>query len=101
MRMYLDDIRNPKEMGWLISRTSQDAINWMTKISCPSYISFDHDLGGDDTAIVVVNWMIERDLDSNGEFIPKDFEFNVHSANPVGAANITSKLNSYLNFRKG
>ena len=66
---------------------------------CPQLISFDHDLGGDDTAMRVVNWMIETDLDAASNFIPADFAFKVHSANPVGAANIQSKLQNYINVR--
>ncbi len=96
--LYIDDIRNPEGI-FDIARTSNEAIEYMKTNGCPSYISWDHDLGGSDTSMVVVNWMIETDLDNNG-FIPCDFSFFVHSANPVGAANIESKLNNYLNFRK-
>ncbi len=97
MRLYIDDIRNP-EGTFDIVRTSNEAIEYMNIGGCPTFISFDHDLGGDDIAMIVVNWMIEQDLDNPG-FIPYDFTFNVHSANPVGAENIKSKLNSYLSFR--
>jgi len=99
--MYLDDIREPKNDYTVIARTSQEAIDYLTcPLGCPAFISFDHDLGGDDTAMRVIKFMIERDLDMNGEFIPKDFEFNVHSANPVGAANINGYLNCYLNQKE-
>ena len=95
--MYLDDIREPKNDYTVIARTSQEAIDYLTcPLGCPAFISFDHDLGGDDTAMRVIKFMIERDLDMNGEFISKDFTFNVHSANPVGAANIEGYLNCYL-----
>ena len=98
MSLYIDDERNPKtQRDWEIVRTSSEAINYMTKNGCPNYISFDHDLGGDDTSMIIVKWMVERDLDK--PFIPNDFEFNVHSANPVGAANITGYLNAYLRVR--
>jgi hypothetical protein len=53
--------------------------------------------------MVIVKFLIEEDLDMNEayntNFIPSNFEFNVHSANPVGAANIEGYLNSYLNTR--
>lgn len=74
----------------------------MTSHGCPKFISFDHDLGGDDTAMLVVNWMIDTDLDyaNDGKrFIHDDFKFDVHSQNPVGARNIKETLNSYLKFR--
>lgn len=99
MTLYIDDLRNPKNNFDVITRSSKETINYMTLNGCPEYISFDHDLGGDDTAIKIINFMIEYDLDNPG-FIPSNFRFNVHSANPVGASNITSKLESYLNFKK-
>ena len=33
--------------------------------------------------------------------LPEDFRFDIHSQNPVGAANIRSLLNNYLKFRQG
>ena len=99
MRLYIDDIRNPKGDFDVIARTSTAAIQVIENLGCPEYISFDHDLGGDDTAMIIVKWMVNRDLDLNGKFIPEGFEFNVHSANPVGAANITAYINAYLRQR--
>ena len=98
MRLYIDDIRNPKTDGFEVVRTSQEAIDFMTENGCPEYISFDHDLGGDDTSMRVVHFMVDRDIE-NCDFIPDSFAFNVHSANPVGAGNITGLLNNYLDFR--
>ena len=99
-KLYIDDIRDPKGEGYIIKRSSDSAIRYMHEFGCPDYISFDHDLGGDDTAMEVVRWMIGADLNNEGKFIPDDFEFNVHSANICGKANIESLLNSYLKFRK-
>jgi len=96
-RMYIDDIRDPKGDFDYIARTSTDAIEMMS-IGCPTFCSFDHDLGGDDTAMRVVKFMVEADLDNPG-WIPDNFTFFVHSANPVGAANITGYLNAYLRGR--
>lgn len=68
---------------------------------CPTFISFDHDLGEDkETGMDLVKWMVELDLDSEGKFIPEDFDFQVHSANPIGKKNIESLLSSYLKSRK-
>lgn len=44
-------------------------------------------------------WMVDMDMENIYKF-SKDFTFNVHSANPVGKANIESYLNNYLSFRK-
>lgn len=96
MRLYIDDIRNPQTDNWIIKRSSAEVIEFFERYKCPNYISFDHDLGGDDTAMVIIKYMVNRDLDENGNFIPGNFEFNVHSANPVGAANIKGYLNAYF-----
>lgn len=96
MKMYIDDIRNPKGEFDIIVRSSDEAIAYMTANGCPDFTSYDHDLGGEDTSIIIIKWMIERDLDMQGAFIPDNFEWNVHSANPVGAANIEGYLNAYI-----
>jgi len=56
-RMFLDDERDPPEDGqdWLVFRSSSHAIGFMMIHGLPDFISFDHDLGGLDTAMVVVN----------------------------------------------
>ena len=100
MRLYIDDIRNPKGDFDYIARNSEDAIEFMIRNGCPEFISWDHDLGGDDTSLIVVKWMIEMDLDMEKEFIPENFKFFVHSANPVGKANIEGYLNAYLKSRE-
>jgi len=97
--MYVDDIRNPKNEFDIIVRSSKEAINYILKNGCPTYVSLDHDLGGNDTAMNIVKFIVKIDLDSNNIFIPKGFKFNVHSANPIGTANIKGYLNSYLNQR--
>lgn len=99
MKLYIDDLRTPLSSEWKIVRSSTEAIDHMRVYGCPSYISFDHDLGGEDTAIVVIKWMIECDLDFNAAFFPSDFQFNIHSANPVGSENIRGLLEGYLNNR--
>jgi len=97
MFLYIDDERIPTtKKNWNIVRSSEEAIKFISINGCPNYISFDHDLGGEDTAMIVVKWLVETDMDNNGTFIPKDFQYNVHSANPTGADNIESYLKSYF-----
>jgi hypothetical protein len=97
MKLFLDDERMPANNGpdWIIERSSASAIQGCKLLGCPKFISFDHDLGGDDTAMAFVHWLINYDLDHPG-FIPGDFSFDVHSQNPIGKANIEGLLNSYL-----
>ena len=102
--LFLDDERTPlsnPKGDLVVARSLQEAINLIVKNGCPYFISFDHDLGEASTgdAIELVKWMIEKDLDENGGFIPKNFGFFVHSANPVGRKNIESLLTSYLEWR--
>lgn len=98
-KLFLDDERFPPNDGgdWLIVRSSEEACFWC-KHSVPSYISFDHDLGGNDTAMVFVKWMIEQDIDRPG-FIPYDFTYYVHSQNPIGRDAIIGLIENYLRHR--
>lgn len=103
-RMQLEDFTHGKTFD-VVWDSSEMAITWMKVNGCPDYISFDHDLGfvgntlEKDTAMCVVNWMIDTDMLLGGKFIPKAFDFNVHSLNYQGARNIESKLLSYLKVK--
>ena len=105
MKLYLDDIRTPKSDDFIIVRSFEEAIKFVQKNGIPNYISFDHDLGCDDLGNIYpsgydfAKWLIEMDLDNLYKF-PKDFKFNVHSANPIGKKNIDGILNKYLEITK-
>ena len=97
--LYLDDIREPKDgKPWVIARTVQEAKNLVLKDGVPSFISFDHDIDPNYTGYDFAKWLIEQDQDGLATF-PPDFDFFVHSANPVGAKNIQGVLESYLRFK--
>lgn len=98
IRLFLDDLRDPHEDDWLIARSTEEA-KWFCSGGAPDFISFDHDLGGEDRAVDFVKWLIERDLDQPG-FIPLGFRYTIHSANPIGAANMRALLEQYLEFRR-
>lgn len=57
----------------------------------PSFISFDHDLGGDDTTMVFLRRLTNEIWD--GTSPPPDYY--IHSANPVGSINIHSFMDSW------
>lgn len=66
---------------------------------CPHFISFDHDLGENQpTGYDLAKFLVEKDLDEPG-WIPSNFQFQVHSANPIGKQNIEGLLNNYLKRR--
>ena len=99
-KLFIDDIRNPVDSTYDVVRSYDDAIAFMQSKGCPQFITFDHDLGEADagTGYDIAKWMVEQDL--NGNFIPADFNYDVHSANPVGAANIRGLLDNYLAVRE-
>lgn len=105
-KLYLDDIRTPKDPTFVISRTVKDAQNLILTYGVPMFISFDHDLGMDDGWKVLpsgydfAKWLVEMDMDGIIN-IPNEFTFAVHSANPVGAENIQTLLDGYLKHKRG
>lgn len=105
--LFLDDEREPPRGGrdWTVARSCAEARQLIEKLGCPRYISFDHDLGAGETGVypdgkTFANWLIQADLDSDFKFLPKNFDFYVHSQNPVGAENITLMIVAYLEFRE-
>lgn len=96
-KLWIDDCRNPPNDSWIIARTSKQAMDSIKHFGIPNVISFDHDLGGDDTAMNVVHFIVNEWL-NNTINIPKNFEYFVHSANPVGADNIRGLMNNFLDF---
>lgn len=105
--LYIDDIRTPKfhaPIGrWVIARSYIEVLFAIHKHGVPTHISFDHDLGIHENAMTIAKNIIESDQSyiekHNEPFLPLDFTFNVHSANPVGRINIESLMNNYLDFR--
>ena len=98
-KLYLDDIRNPKATDFIVVRSFIEAVNYVNQHGFPNYVSFDHDLGESDTktGYDFAKWLIDQDI--RYETMPRDFSYNVHSANPVGAENIRRYIDNYLNQR--
>jgi len=44
-KLYLDDIRTPKEESFIVVRSYDEAVLFLLNNDFPDYISFDHDLG--------------------------------------------------------
>jgi len=103
IKLFIDDIRQPSDVGfinseWVVARTYSEAMRYIESFK-PQLISFDHDLGymqpsGFDIAKELLN--LDMDL---GEYISSDFKYYVHSANPIGAENIRSLLDNYIDVR--
>lgn len=94
MNLWIDDLRDPppSDEGWLIARTSAEALNYL-EASSPEHpfphISFDHDLGGDDTTRPVMLYLCEHP-----DKAPKTL--SVHSMNPVGKEYLVGMARRYL-----
>jgi len=97
-QMFIDDERFPVDDTMIVVRSFDEATAYVIEHGCPTFISFDHDLGIGKTGYDFANWLIDRDLDISG-FMPENFHFDVHSQNPIGARNIREVLNSYLKFK--
>lgn len=102
--LFIDDERYPPRndgRNWVIARDWEDVMMMLRLHGMPGFISFDHDLGEDThTGYDIVKQLVELDMTSDGEFaIPPDFDFYVHSQNPIGKANIEAYLNNYLRIR--
>jgi hypothetical protein len=90
--LYIDDLRNPPaDRDWVVCRSSQEALDLVMEIGMPSYISFDHDLGEDDTTMIFLRRLVNEVWDGH-TVIPG---YQIHSANPVGAQNIRSFMESW------
>lgn len=91
MKIWLDDERRKPDSSWSHSRSSAEAIHALDiyrqmKMKVEA-ISFDHDLGGDDTSRKVILWMCEHDYWPEVVY--------VHTANPVGREWIVGMCERY------
>lgn len=100
MRLFIDDERFPTSDDWVIARSYEEAIEIIETFGCPTFISFDNDLGeGNKEGFLVANYIVEKDMDNNGMFIPDDFQWYVHSQNPVRRDYINGYLKRYLEVK--
>lgn len=97
-KLFLDDERDPVDLdyGWVICKSSTDAImHCLIWDGFPSEIAFDHDLGGDDTSMRFIRWMIDIHYDGDMH-MTTPIAYTVHSQNPIGAANIRSLMDGWI-----
>lgn len=79
MKIYIDDERPLPAEYTHLATTYEQALGCIAIASGAGLfdlVSFDHDLGGDDTTRGLLTFMIENDVWPN--------EIRVHTANPVG-----------------
>lgn len=99
-RIYLDDERNPRvEKFDFIVRSSKEFFDLVDTLHYVSYVSFDHDLGLDsEDGLACAKYLVEADLELG--ILAENFEFNVHSANPVGRDNIIAYMENYVRTKR-
>lgn len=101
-KLYIDDVRNPgfdpDQLRTVIARTSKEAIKVVKKQGLPVKIAFDHDLGGNNTTIKFIHWLINYFIDHEKLTLPPGFSYDVHSSNPPGAENIRGLMNNLITF---
>ena len=96
-QLFLDDERFPPLDGknWMIARDSDEAMALIHEHGMPIFISFDHDLGEDKlTGYDFTKLFVDLLLDGT-YILHEEFDFYVHSQNPVGKVNIESYIRSY------
>jgi len=108
-KLFLDDIRFPATSDWIIARNMDDAVWYIKNHGVPFFISFDHDLAadhyiigdGEKTGYTFAKWLTTYVSERNIT-LPANFDFYVHSMNPVGANNIRNYMTHWLhNYRTG
>jgi hypothetical protein len=85
MKLWIDDIR-PAPSGWTWAKTLDEALS--AYLAGADEISFDHDLGGDETSLPLAKRIEENAF--TGQLKPP--VWHVHSANPVGRKNLEAAL---------
>lgn len=115
-KLYLDDLRYPPDINWVIARNYHDAVWYVKNMGVPYHISFDHDLAYEHyhTDQFAEDYMDKKASDAPREFTGYDFAkwfcyycqdnnvdlsnftYHVHSANPVGAQNIRMFMKSFM-----
>jgi len=96
-RMFIDDERFPPDDGWIIVRSSNEAKETVLNNGYPNHISFDHDLGGADTSMNFLHWLLNKIMDDD---VNLPFTWYVHSQNPIGKQNIESLIYSFERIKK-
>ena len=115
--LYLDDIRIPKDSSWQVVKDYTEFVSHIRLNGLENYelISLDHDLGeqatnefykntqpnytlnydniiNEKTGLDCAKWLVAESMTKK---IPLP-QIYVHSANPIGSANIMGYVNNYL-----
>jgi len=119
IKLYLDDVRTPKDPTWTVVRNYYEFIDTITHHGLENIeiISLDHDLGDsamkewhrnvyhnytldysnilEKTGMDCTKWLIEQWLDGK-----QVVEVVIHSANAIGSGNMMGMINNYRHIHK-
>lgn len=114
--LYLDDVRTPTDPKWIVARNYDEFVSKIMYYGLENFevISLDHDLGDqamteyynnvrhnykldyqniqEKTGYDAAKYLVSESMDKN---IPIPLVY-VHSANPIGSANMMGYINNYL-----
>ena len=97
IKLWVDDIRLAPDNTWDCARSFHEAI---VKLETNNYetVSLDHDLGSfygnrEMSGYDIMSWLVARKVDGT-QHVPVNVF--VHSANPVGVANIQSLIDKFF-----
>jgi hypothetical protein len=108
--LFIDDERDPidvkwgtwqeqamyRDGEWVIARDWYEVLELVVLLGFPDIISFDHDLGdGTLNGYEIAKKLTDLIVDA-GYVIPENFQFFVHSKNPVGAENIRIYMKNFI-----
>jgi hypothetical protein len=98
-KLFIDDDRYPTDNTWVIARNFDDAVWYIQNYGIPYFISFDHDLGhpNNRTGLDIAKWLANYVMD-NDISLPNNFNFYVHSQNPVGTDNINKYMKQFVSM---
>lgn len=94
-KMFIDDERFPVTNDFVIVRNTSDAIDCVREHGIPTFVSFDHDLGGDDTSMRFLHMLAEYMMNED-KTLPAGFSYYIHSQNPVGRDNINAYMKNLI-----
>ena len=90
IKLYLDDIRNPKTDGWIIVRSYNEFIKWIEVNGIPDEISFDHDLAHEHTKYYFDNGTIDYPYG----YMPQNGFYRIEFPNDVYGWLIDRRVNT-------
>jgi hypothetical protein len=96
VKLFLDDVRTPPDNTWIVLRNYSEAVQFIANKGVPDIISFDHDLGEEESGYDFAKWLVQKHLDGDIDIL--NIEIRIHSANPVGRENIQGLFKSFHKF---